>query len=286
MQILSKEYSPCVKLSFEEIADNPEASANPLLPEVLAVAASTRERISQTGGFNESRPSVSSVHVLSGGDISQVNMQVWAVDWAFTYALRQVAQNNPSNPATKLAPFGGSISVSVILLCNEGVILSKRSIGVAISPGKSTSTVTEGTNDDDLKNGAEGVFIDGHQAAQRGIWEEVGLNIELEDIKPTVFFGFGEGRGYSLSFAVDTGLPFAEIVKAHASAIDAEEGALTLFSREEGIEVAKGSSVSPGTSIVLSAALDQCYCLTNLIHCPLCMRGAVIIYNFKAWERF
>lgn len=255
MKTLSSSYSPNVKIIFEDINASEDVHENPLAAAVFKFAAATREHVQVNGGQNEIRPTVASLNINTNSSLPEVTIAAWSSDWAFTNALQRVARDNPGHPALLLPPFGGPIGVAVILFCNEGVVLTKRSMNVAVSPGKLASSVTEGINDKDLVRAEGGVYIDGRRSAQRGLMEEVGLNIPCEDIQPTVFFDFADGYGYALVFMVETSLSFAEILKAHAGAEDRGEGNLTLFAPEGAVEAAAGSNVGIGTPVFLAAAL-------------------------------
>lgn len=221
--------------------------------QVRTTAQDTRARVAAGHGYNDCVPIAQHLTVdTSTGDPAAV-VHGWTGDWALTNALsrtgRQLGLDND---------LPGAIGVATIALCPEGVILARRSMNVAVSPGLLSTTTTEGVTLDDLEVRPDGTWgLDVVQVAQRGLVEELGLVVPEHRVTPTAAVDYGYGSGIGFGVVADLGCTYAEVLAAQAAAPDAWEGSLLLATPDEALELATGQDVGIVLPPMLNAALKH-----------------------------
>lgn len=242
MDIIIENFNPLISFTFENMEENETVQNHALFEEISLAAQVTRDKVAAGFGYNEKKPAVFDT-VLNGKDIT---LKAWPSDWAYTTAVFKAGRVPDESLEDKVKELGSSLGVCLLLVCEEGIILTKRSMALALSPGSLSVSVTEGVTNDDLTSTDEGFVLDTLKAAQRGLLEELGLNISSEFIKPTILLNSGRGRGYDLGFMVETNLTFKEILASQEKAKDIE-GNLKVYSITEALKEISENESNHGT---------------------------------------
>lgn len=244
-------YAPHVLVHLRPLPTDPDYGS--LTDQILATANATRVRVAAGHGYNEQRPVVHTLtRTLHGSPAPSIALDAWRGDYALTHALGHVG--GPEHHRRNLP---GPVGVTIVATCLDGILLNRRSHRVSVRPGTISATVTEGITLDDLTPTTDDEhYLSILNVAQRGLREELGVDVPTTELTTTTVHRLGLGLGFT--FGVLTHLPhtYQDLLKLRQQAPDSWEGDLIVAGHDEAVDLLTGPDANDAIAPVVLDALN------------------------------